>query len=106
MALDRILARGIAGCLAACSSGALAPPAGAQVSADEASPVRGVADRDEDPAVVAIDAGTGGFCTGVLVGTRVVFTARHCVDRALEPIDCPATGAQVLGARTPGSLAV
>jgi Trypsin len=106
MALDRLLTRALVWLLAACSSGSVAPAADAEVSVDVASPVHGVADRDEDPAVVAIDAGEGGFCSGALVGTRVVLTARHCVDRALEPIECPAADAQVLGPRAPGALAV
>ncbi|MDB4997114.1 MAG: hypothetical protein JWM74_4546, partial [Myxococcaceae bacterium] len=41
--------------------------------------VPGVPDRGRDPAVVAIDVGGEGLCTGTLIAPNVVLTARHCV---------------------------
>jgi secreted trypsin-like serine protease len=59
-----------------------------------------------EQAVVALDLGGEGFCTGTLVAPRVVLTARHCVSRTLSSVECPAHGAQVLGDRDPTTIAV
>ncbi len=100
--------------LAACSStpadrsstsgGPAAPPGPDDVTVDQVEVVRGVPDRGRDPAVVAIDIGDTGLCTGALIAPDVVLTARHCVARTVERIDCPASAPQVGGDRSPSSL--
>src|SRR4029077_14243232 len=76
------------------------------VSADQVEIVRGVPDRGRDPAVVAIDIGQTGLCTGTLIAPDVVLTARHCVARTVEQIDCPATQPQVGAERSAASLQI
>lgn len=94
-----------AGLLAACAADT-APPSGDGPNADELEIVRGVPDREDHPAVVAIDVGEQGLCTGTLIAPDVVLTARHCVSRTAEQVQCPPGGKQVLGARTPSSLRI
>ncbi len=67
--------------------------------------VTGIADGGRDPAVVAIDLGGEGFCTGTLIATNVLLTARHCVSQTVNTT-CPAQGAQVVTNRDPTSLAI
>ena len=73
-------------------SGPLAP---APITADEVEVVQGIPDRDRDPAVVSIDIADRALCTGALVAPNIVLTARHCVARTVESIQCPATSPQV-----------
>ena len=54
-------------------------------NADVVSPPPGVADRGDDPAVVAIDADVP-LCAGALVAPDVVLTSRHCVSVPAPPI--------------------
>jgi secreted trypsin-like serine protease len=75
-------------------------------SADEVEIVTGVPDRNRDPAVVAIDIAGVGLCTGALVSSRLVLTARHCVSRTVESVGCPASGAQIRGDRAASSFAI
>lgn len=80
------------------------PDAGVAVSTVEI--VRGVPDRGRDPAVVALDLGGEGLCSGTLVSAKLVLTARHCVARTSDRIACPPQGVHVLGARDPSTIGV
>ena len=68
--------------------------------ADVVSPPPGVADRGDDPAVVAIDADVP-LCAGALVAPDVVLTSRHCVSVPAPPIGCAGDAA---GAAVPPPL--
>ncbi len=100
--------------LAACSSSpessASSPqppvPGADAVSVDQVEIVRGVPDRGRDPAVVAIDVGEEGLCSGALIAANVVLTARHCVARTTEQINCPASLPQVGAERSASSLQI
>ena len=94
------------GSLVACSSGDGAPPAAEEVEADQVEVVRGVPDRGEDPAVVAIDIGEKELCTGALISPDVVLTARHCVAHTAEAVTCPPTGPQSGAIRPAESLKI
>jgi hypothetical protein len=79
---------------------------GATVSADVVDAMRGIADHDRDPAVVAIDVEGVELCTGAVVSPHVVLTARHCVSRTARAVACPPTGPQVEGDRDPMALGI
>lgn len=68
--------------------------------------VGGHSDRGRDPAVVAIDLGGEGLCTGTLVAPHVVMTARHCVSYTVSAPDCDSLLPQVFGERDPTSLSI
>ena len=98
---------------AGCSSGYEAPPPtqndapdASSLEVDSTEIVSGVADRGRDPAVVAIDIGGEGLCSGTLIAPRVVLTARHCVSVTSEGVSCPAQGAQISSNRSPKSLGI
>lgn len=80
--------------------------AAAAPSADQVEIVRGVPDRNRDPAVVAVEIGGTSLCTGTLISPRLVLTARHCTSRTVTRVACPASGVQVLGERDPSSLVI
>jgi hypothetical protein len=93
--------------LVACSGRA---PSGLPSNApdvDVIAPPPGVADRGDDPAVVAIDTADGPPCAGALVAPDVVLTARHCVSTPVVPTACPSEDAGAAPPlRDPGSLRV
>ena len=76
------------------------------ISVDAVEIVRGVKDRGRNPAVIALAIGDTGLCTGTLIAPDVVLTARHCVSRTTESVECPARGPQILGERDPSTLTV
>ncbi len=76
------------------------------VQVDQVEIVAGVPARGRDPAVVAIDVGGEGLCTGTLISPRLVLTARHCVSRTTSQVACPPSSVQVLADRTPSSLGI
>jgi Trypsin len=80
--------------LSACSGETSVPPTSANnlPSADVAVPPPGIADRGDDPAVVAIDVGGQGFCSGALVAPDVVLTARRCVTNVPSLARCAGGG--------------
>ncbi|MEO8905882.1 MAG: trypsin-like serine protease [Polyangiaceae bacterium] len=90
--------------LAACSAGA--PDANDDAQSAEAPIVGGTTDRSKDLAVVAIDIGGEGLCTGSLIGPRLVLTARHCVSQTAEGVDCPARSPQIQGERAADSFTI
>lgn len=79
---------------------------GAPSSVDILEIVPGVPDHGRDPAVVAIDIGGEGLCTGTLIASDVVLTARHCVSVTSEAVDCPSQGAQIQRNRPATSLGI
>ncbi|MFO0675552.1 MAG: trypsin-like serine protease [Polyangiaceae bacterium] len=81
-----------------------APDSGVVV--DTVEIVHGVPDKGRDPAVVALDIGGKGLCSGTLIAPDAVLTARHCVSVSVESVDCPPKGPQVLGDRDPRSIRV
>ncbi len=104
---------GVAACASA-SDGASPPSASSadpgqaatEVDVDTVEIVHGVPDKGRDPAVIAIDVAGVGLCTGTLIASNVVLTARHCVSETTDAVQCPTNQAQVKGHRDPGSLAI
>jgi hypothetical protein len=81
---------------------ATAPTSGVDIS----PVVAGVPDLGRDPAVVGIDVDHQRLCTGTLIATNVVLTARNCVWTTQDPWSCPATTGQVVSARLPQTLGI
>jgi hypothetical protein len=80
--------------------------AAAGAAADQVEIVSGVPDHNRDPAVVAVEIGQTGLCTGTLISPRLVLTARHCTSRTVGQVSCPPSGAQVLGDIDPTTLSI
>ena len=79
--------------VAGCSGTATSSLPSTAPAVDVAAPPPGVADRGDDPAVVAIDAGDSPLCAGALIAPDVVLTARHCVSVPAGSSGCPNEGA-------------
>jgi V8-like Glu-specific endopeptidase len=90
--------------LVGCSAGA--PETDEDTELDQGSIVGGKSDRGKDPAVVAIDIGGEGLCTGSLIAPRWVLTARHCVSDTAESVQCPARGSQIRGNRAADTFTI
>ena len=84
----------LAGCTVNASDDAVG-----ELAREQDSIVGGRSDRGKDPAVVAIDIGGEGLCSGTLIAPRWVLTARHCVSETAEQVACPSNTAQVQGHR-------
>ncbi len=74
-------------CFVACGGAPVATVADA-VTVSEVVAVVGVPDRGLDPSVVAITNARGVLCSGVLLATDVLLTARQCVTEDAELVDC------------------
>ena len=95
--MSRALLLSFAVAVVAACSGQPPPAVGAQgPSIDQAPALRGVADRGDDPAVVLLDVGGGRACSGALVASDAVLTARDCVPT-------PVSQLRVLAGETPAS---
>ncbi len=91
----------------ACSGTAATSLPSTAPDVDVVAPPPGVADRGDDPAVVAIDVGDSTLCAGALVAPDVVLTARHCVSAPAELAGCTNAGAAgVPPLRSPESLRI
>ncbi len=75
-------------------------------TADFAFPARGVADRGDDPAIVAIDVGGPSLCSGALVAPDVVLTAARCVATATSQAGCRAQSPQTMSTLAPQSIRI
>lgn len=84
-----------------------APKPDAATLVDVQPVVVGVADRGRDPAIVGIEVGGQLACSGVVIASNVVLTARSCtVTLTSPPLACPAQGLQVESNLDPATLAV
>ncbi|MGH7328763.1 MAG: trypsin-like serine protease, partial [Polyangiaceae bacterium] len=79
----RFVTAGVVTCAVAACTGASPDDAAGSIADDVSTGsievVHGVADRNRDPAVIAIDIGGEALCSGSLIAPNVVLTARHCV---------------------------
>ena len=87
---------------AACSSASSLEPQDTAA----ADPIVGGKPDKKDRAVVAIEIGGTGLCTGTLIGPRHVLTARHCVSETAAAVSCPSTGPQIGADRDPSTLVI
>lgn len=83
-----------------------APAASKDSDVDTVEVVGGVADHGRNPAVVAVMIGNEGLCSGTLIAKDVVLTARHCVAKTAEHVQCPADSVQVYDTRDPKTLGI
>jgi hypothetical protein len=61
--------------------------------------IKGEPSGPRQDAVVMIQIGDEGFCSGTLVAPNLVLTARHCVARTDEAIDCAPDGSALEGGK-------
>ncbi|MGH7280684.1 MAG: S1 family peptidase [Polyangiaceae bacterium] len=106
----RFVTAGVVTCAVAACTGASPDDAAGSIADDVSTGsievVHGVADRNRDPAVIAIDIGGEALCSGSLIAPNVVLTARHCVSNTTEEVECPAQSAQIQGNLTPSTLTI
>ncbi|MGD0523612.1 MAG: trypsin-like peptidase domain-containing protein [Polyangiaceae bacterium] len=88
----------VAVAFSACSGPPMPPLADAPY-VDLAFPLRGVPDPGADPAVVLLDLDGAGHCSGALLASDVVLTARRCLLVAPGDASCPAPGPAILDDR-------
>jgi hypothetical protein len=102
VAVSLLVVVAVVACSAAPSSSVLWPPP----SVDVALPLRGIRDPGADPAVVLLDLGVDGLCSGALLASDVVLTARSCIALHTSGWQCPAQGPQVTRNRDLSTLRV
>lgn len=78
---------------------------GSATTADEQDIVGGKRDYGH-PAVVALVVGGNKLCTGSLIASTTVLTARHCVARTVDAVMCPPSGAQIGQQVDPGAIEI
>ena len=84
-----------------------APDASTSVIVDVSPIVQGIPDQGRDPFVVAIQIDPQHTCSGVVLASNVVLTARSCtVTLDQSPLTCPAAGGQVEGDLSPSTLSI
>jgi len=91
--------------LFACSAPPMPPLADAPYI-DVASPLRGIPDPGADPAVVLLDLAGEGHCTGALLASDVVLTARRCIALPWGDASCPAPGPGIANSRDLATIRV
>ena len=102
-----LLAKFLALSILLCRCGGLASPGGSgAVSADVVAPPPGVPDRDDDPAVVAIEVTGRAVCAGALVASDVVVTGHRCLAITEAHPTCPDGAARIVGEPDPTGLRV
>jgi hypothetical protein len=91
-----------------CSGSPNVPVSAGAPTADVVVPPAGVADRGDDPAVVALEVGDPLPCAGALIASDVVLTALHCVALLGTPVSCAEAdaGLEALSLRSPGAIRV
>jgi hypothetical protein len=75
--------------LVACSDGLDRPRAASVPAVDLAPALRGIPDPGDDPAVVLLVLDGKPWCSGALLESDVVLTARRCVEVVTSAGDCP-----------------
>ncbi len=84
------------------TAGSTADPVVASMVAD----IVGVPDRGLDPSVVVVAGSRGEVCSGVLLASDVVLTARQCVTTYAEPVDCLSTDPPAAPTADPAAIHV
>jgi hypothetical protein len=86
----RVLLAAAAGSLLPACGGAPTETPVDPVVVSQVTNVAGVPDRGLDPSVVSVTNPRGEICSGVLLASTVVLTARHCVTEEPQLVDCDA----------------
>jgi hypothetical protein len=90
----------------ACSVRAAGGEGPSAAAVDRVDPAPGVPARGYEPAVVSLEVGGVVTCAGALVASDVVITARHCVSRVKQSIDCASEVASAATDIPPAEIAI